>query len=52
MNVYSDPAFVAAEMAYRYERDHITTAVRPPSDRSRLAGVWHRLTHRTTVSQA
>lgn len=47
MNPYADPAFVAAEVAYRFERGHIA---RPAvaSTRRRDLGRWvHRLTHRS-----
>lgn len=45
MNTYSDPAFVAAEIAYRYDRDHVTSDARPQAERHRLATIWRRLTH-------
>lgn len=47
MNIYSDPAFVAAEIAYRYDRDHVTSDERPQAERHRLATIWRRLTHHT-----
>src|SRR5699024_3049436 len=50
MNPYADPTFVAAEVAYRFERDRITD---PPvaSTRGRRAARWlHRLTHRGSAS--
>lgn len=50
MNPYADPTFVAAEVAYRFERDRI---IDPPvaSTRGRGAARWlHRLTRRGSTS--
>lgn len=45
MNMATDPTFVAAEVAYRFERDHVTTVARPRTGRHHLPGLWHRVTH-------
>lgn len=37
MSIYSDPAFVAAEIAYRYERDRVRNVPRPRARRPRRA---------------
>lgn len=43
MNPYADPAFVTAEVAYRFERDRITHPVARPR-RPGVARWVHRLT--------
>lgn len=48
MNIAADPAFVAAEVAYRFERDRISHPAARPA-RHRRAGIvsWlRRMTHR------
>lgn len=49
MNMTTDPAFVAAEMEYRYSRDHVTTARRTHVLRDRLATIWHRSSQRVSA---
>ena len=46
-NEHDEAAFVAAEIAYRYDRDHVTSDERPQAERHRLATIWRRLTHHT-----
>lgn len=48
MNNAADPAFVAAEVAYRFERGHIVQPpVRPARQDEHRFGQWlRRLTHR------
>lgn len=48
MNPMADPLFVAAEVAYRYERDHVVTAPqREHRGTGRLRGMLSRLVRPT-----
>lgn len=48
MNPAADPLFVAAEVAYRYERDRVGTPPKADHRRAgRLRGAFVRLVHRS-----